>query len=176
MKCPSCRKDLEKTKLEQFEIALCDSCKGAWIDSFAFEELARRESPFSELLKIRIWDEATKYKVTPSGKTCPQCSKMLYKSEYTGSNVTMEICPSCKSIWFERGSLEKLFAYIDKTIDEETIGQLFEELGEELKEFLVGREPFDDEFKRFGLITKLLEYKIFSKFPLLQKLANAMPQ
>ena len=175
MKCPTCMKELSKKKLDNFDIAMCDSCRGMWLDSFTFDEIKNIESPFSELLKIRIWDEMKKHKVTPSTKICPQCTKRLYKSEYADSGVNMDICPFCKSIWFDRGELEKVIKYIDKEISSETIGDLFNELGMEAKEFLVGQEPFDKEIKHVGLILKLMEYRVFSKFPFLQKLANSLP-
>ncbi|MBN1520959.1 MAG: zf-TFIIB domain-containing protein [Candidatus Aureabacteria bacterium] len=175
MNCPSCRRELVKKKLEKFEIADCNFCKGLWIDSFTFDKLKEFESPFSPLLKINIWEDAEKHKVIPSSKSCPQCEKKLYKTEYADSHVHLDICPFCHGIWFDRGELEKVIAYIDKEISDETLSELFNELGEELKDFLIGQKSFEKEIKHVGLILKLVEYRVFSKFPLLQKLANSLP-
>ena len=175
MNCPSCRKDLVKQKLDTCEIAMCETCKGMWLDSFTFQELTSMESPFSELLKIDIWEEMNKHTMSPSQKTCPNCIKSLYSTEYAGSHVHIDLCPTCQSIWFDRGELEKVIAYIDREIDEETIGELFNELGEEVKDFLIGQDSFKNEVKHIGLILKLMEYRVFAQFPLLQKLANSLP-
>ena len=175
MKCPTCLKELSKKNLDSFDIAMCDSCRGMWVDSFTFEEIKHLESPFSDLLKIRIWDDMKEHKVTPTTKHCPQCTKRLFKSDYADSDVSIDICPSCHSIWFERGELEKVISYIDKEISRETIGDLFNELGEGAKKFLIGQEPIDKEIKHIGLVLKLMEYRVFSKFPFLQKLANSLP-
>ena len=50
MKCPACGKNLIKKRLDKFDIADCDFCKGIWVDSFTFESLKEFESPFSALL------------------------------------------------------------------------------------------------------------------------------
>ena len=175
MNCPSCAKQLNKKKLENFEIAMCDTCKGMWLDTFTFQEIATHESPFSELLKIDIWEEVTKHKVKPGPGKCPKCEKRLYISEYVDSQIHIDLCPICQGLWFDRGELEKVMAYIEKEIDNETVGHLFNELGEEVKDFLTGQKSLESEVKHVGLIIKLLEYRVFSKFPLLQKLANSIP-
>ena len=175
MNCPVCLKELNKRKLDNFDIAMCDSCKGMWIDSFTFEEIQHLESPFSELLKVKMWDKIKEHKVMPSTKSCPKCTQRLFQSEYSDSGVNIDICTSCRGIWFSRGDLEKVISYIDKEINQETISDLFNELGEGAKDFLIGREPVDKEIKHIGLVLKLMEYRLFSKFPLLQKLANSLP-
>ncbi len=175
MKCPACLKELKKSKMEKFDIALCSSCQGIWVDSFTFDEIRNFEKPFSPLLNIDIWNDAASHKVVPSEKKCPQCHKRLYEAGYGDSDITIDICPPCKAIWFDRKEMEKVFSYIDKEISEETMGDLFDELGNELNEFLTGHESAVKDIKHIGLILKLMEYKIFSRFPRLQDLANSLP-
>ncbi|MCK5706115.1 MAG: zf-TFIIB domain-containing protein [Candidatus Aureabacteria bacterium] len=175
MKCPTCTNDLLKSKLDNFETGFCNACRGMWFDSFTFEEFKEVESPFSVLLDIDIWKDAKKHKVSPSTKTCPQCTKRLYKTEYSTSGIILDICPICQGIWFDRGELEKVISYIDKEISDETISALWGELGNEVKEFLIGQESIEKEIKHVGLILKLMEYKVFSQFPVLQDIANSMP-
>ena len=62
MKCPTCLKELSKKKLDSFDVAMCDSCRGIWVDSFTFEEIKHAELPFADLLKVRIWDDMKKHK------------------------------------------------------------------------------------------------------------------
>jgi uncharacterized protein len=175
MKCPSCSKELIKRKLEKCDVAMCDSCLGFWIDSFSFENLKNVEDPFRDLQKVDIWSNIKKHSLSLSTKKCPTCKNSMFLSQYGDSKVILDICVHCQGIWFDRDEMEKVITHLDKKIDSETISHLFSELKDEVKDFLSGEESLQDEFKHVGLILKLIEYRIFSQFPTLQKIANSLP-
>lgn len=175
MICPNCKNELKKTVFESYTISYCKKCKGMWIDSFTFENIKNYESPFGQIININLWKEAENKTVEKSEKKCPQCLKNMAKIKYGDSNVFLEICKDCKGIWFDRGELEKVIKYIEETIDNETIKKLFEELGEEIKNFLIGEETINEEINHIGAILKLMEYRILAKFPSLEKLITSMP-
>ena len=175
MQCPNCSSNLKKTVFENYTISFCPKCKGMWIDSFTFENIKAYESPFSQIINFDLWEDIENHKVSPSSKKCPQCSKNLAKTEYGNSKIYLVICADCKGIWFDRGEFEKVMAYINKTIDNESLEKLFSELGDELKNFIIGEETINEEIKHLSIIIKLIEYRILSKFPILQKIINSMP-
>ena len=43
---------------------------------------------------------------------CPRCQSPLNERERDG--VVLDLCPSCRGIWLDRGELEKLAFEIDK--------------------------------------------------------------
>lgn len=47
---------------------------------------------------------------------CPRCAQaMLEEREREG--ITIDVCPSCRGIWLDRGELERFMAYAAREFD-----------------------------------------------------------
>lgn len=49
--------------------------------------------------------------------TCPNCAVGM--TEITRSGVQLDICPTCRGVWLDRGELEKLLTPLREIRDEE---------------------------------------------------------
>lgn len=49
---------------------------------------------------------------------CPRCdASVLDERERNG--VTVDVCPSCRGVWLDRGELEKMLAYATREVEQE---------------------------------------------------------
>lgn len=102
--CPIDHTTLLKLKVEDVTIDFCPVCRGIWLD----------KNELNRLLVKRIKKPEVMEKITPDeeadrqSKKCPSCGRMLYKEEKKG--ITLDICGSCKGIWFDGGEFEELYS------------------------------------------------------------------
>ena len=96
------------------EIDVCPACKGIWLDA---KELSSLDDNFFVNL-----EEITYEKVVPSGGDaqlkCNRCDNIpmnkVQPSEF--KDVVLDICPSCKGFWLDKGELEKMREVSDKLL------------------------------------------------------------
>lgn len=86
------------------EIDSCSQCRGLWFDGnelsalFPSTALVRRvinepgvPAPEVELCGTRL---------------CPRCEKQMRSAK--AGDVTLDICPQCKGIWFDQGEVQRI--------------------------------------------------------------------
>jgi Zn-finger nucleic acid-binding protein len=49
---------------------------------------------------------------------CPRCQSAVL-DERDRSGLTVDVCPSCRGVWLDRGELEKLLALAKRELEEE---------------------------------------------------------
>jgi uncharacterized protein len=70
---------------------------------------------------------------------CPRCEKVLQEREREG--LTIDVCPSCRGIWLDRGELEKLIARATQDFD----GEQAATAGSPMPHTVRTRADYDDD-------------------------------
>ena len=105
MKCPSCLSRLSRTESGQV-VFICDQCGTR---SVSLEELRATLSPlvFRQIQnKNHILKKSSKF-------DCPQCTQALFSmsTKHRGEEVEIDLCSSCKLVWFDIGELQHFLLY-----------------------------------------------------------------
>jgi Zn-finger nucleic acid-binding protein len=122
MKCPKDNSALFPQEYEGGIYAdVCTSCRGMWLDRGELEkteETAGRD--YSEELS-RIPDlvggayEKARQK-TRKGMPCPKCGGVMERKEYAYcSQVMIDKCPKCGGVWLDRGEVEALEIFYERS-------------------------------------------------------------
>lgn len=87
------------------EIDSCSQCLGLWFDGNELSALFP-----SKALVRRVLNEGYTLPgdLTPEGcRQCPRCADTTMRPARAG-DVTLDLCPSCKGIWFDRGEIARI--------------------------------------------------------------------
>jgi Zn-finger nucleic acid-binding protein len=175
MKCPHCSAELKSVEKKGVIVDECASCGGMWLLKEKFDTLRGKEDRFIRWLDIPLWKEEDRHKLSTSSRACPSCARQLYSLDYHGHDVSLDICPSCKGVWLDKDEMAKMVRYMEDQITDETVKDFLKDIGHEAALLATARKDLATEMKDVSAIMKLLEYRIFSNFPLLSQLASRIP-
>jgi uncharacterized protein len=73
---------------------------------------------------------------------CPRCDTAVL-DERERNGVTVDVCPSCRGVWLDRGELEKMLAYAAREVEQERAqyGYEREPPSSDRRGYPVGRGP-----------------------------------
>jgi Zn-finger nucleic acid-binding protein len=122
MKCPIDQTELQAQSYEaDIEVGACPSCGGMWLEKGELEAIEDvREHDYSEEL-ARMPDlgyRAYELALQKGGRTlkCPKCGVEMESREYARcSQVMIDVCPSCHGIWLDKGELEALEVFFERS-------------------------------------------------------------
>ncbi len=176
MICPNCKKEtLEKINLYKNQIDRCSQCQGLWFD---YDELRKVKDEKDENLKwldIDLWKENKEFRASYLKKLCPLCQKTLYEVEYGDSDIKIDICNSCKGVWLDQGELEKIIAYLKRRVSTDSLAKYFKHAFKEAGEIFAGPEELSSEVKDFLLVSKFLQYRLYSQYPIIKDIIIHLP-
>jgi Zn-finger nucleic acid-binding protein len=122
MKCPRDGAILKTQVYEaDVEVDACPSCQGMWLDSGELEKIEDvKEHDYSEELQ-RIPDyignayEMARQQARPD-RRCPKCGSEMASREYAYcSQVIIDVCPKCTGIWLDKGEIEALEIFFERS-------------------------------------------------------------
>lgn len=119
-KCPICQERMEEKEYEAVPIDICRKCGGVWLDK---DELYRivetREEKFSEEEKSKVSPEELKQpkqQELVEEIKCPICGALMNRFAYACfSGVIIDRCPQGDGVWLDKGELEKIQIYVEKS-------------------------------------------------------------
>ncbi|MFH1392457.1 MAG: zf-TFIIB domain-containing protein [bacterium] len=162
--CPNCNQEiLKKISFYKNQVDKCDKCKGIWFDYDELRKVKDDKDEFLKWLDIDIWRKKKKLRVFSSTRKCPNCRKNLYEVKYGESNIKVDICNSCKGVWLDHGEFGKIIDYLKKVVNTETLSKYF-------KHALASSETGD-----LLIILKLLQYRLCSQYPIINKIIIYRP-
>jgi Zn-finger nucleic acid-binding protein len=102
MKCPKDGAEMDKIKVENTRIDICQKCSGIWMDWGELSELSDQKVTEHELIFRG-----------DSKRLCPRCGKQMRKADL--HSVIVEEC-KC-GIYFDSGEAEKVIGGAGKKIE-----------------------------------------------------------
>ena len=118
--CPSCKSVMQYVRVGTTPMHECSSCASSWVAATVFADVCmnrEERGATMSLIGARSVD-ATLAADRPRGVTrylpCPQCSKLMNRSNFGNrSGVIIDVCKG-HGTWFERGELARVLAFIEE--------------------------------------------------------------
>lgn len=172
MQCPNCQTSLHKTNIGSLEAWHCPSCLGFFVEH---KELSRlSQNPPLNWLDVELWEDPQKFSLSSSARLCPLDSAPLYALEY--GDVTLDVCPTHRGIWFDAGELSKITHYVTSQLSSQTLADLLHQAGKELEQITYKSEHPLEDTKHLLLVLDLASHRVAARFPLLSQIAARLPQ
>jgi len=108
--CPVCLNEMEVFGCFGIELDTCKLCGGLWFDGGEIERLMSVKSIPKRLTHPVAYDFSRK-KIEEGDRTCPRCDLVMTIKEFQG--VSIDLCPACKGMWFDRYELGKAIGSTD---------------------------------------------------------------
>lgn len=122
MNCPRDRAEMETKQHDAgFELDLCPSCKGIWLDRGELEEVkakVAREFKVGSLTPPEIDFSFSKRMQEELGQiACPRCGKQMDTKEYEHwSQIMVDVCPAGCGLFLDKNEFEALQAFFRKNL------------------------------------------------------------
>jgi len=175
MKCAECGERLTRSLQGGVNVDACPACGSLWVLDSNFAELRAARDEFVRWLNPDLWSDIEKHEVGEGTRLCPGCGERLHDVRYAESDIVVDICRRCHGIWLQKGELDKIIAYLEGIVDHQTVTDYLKSVGHEAAGLLSHRDKIMGEVKNLGILMKLLEYRIISRFPALSRIASKLP-
>ncbi|MEW6535475.1 MAG: zf-TFIIB domain-containing protein [Candidatus Auribacterota bacterium] len=176
MKCINCSVELVADEYKGLTIRTCPECENIWVEKDTLREFKDRTDEFLCWVDVDLWKKDEHHIVTRADKNCTVCKEYLYNVDYRGSHIVLPVCFSCKGVWISAENRQKLFSYLDNVLTNETLTGYLKEIGHEAAELVSGKESLKEELHDLKTILVLVEYRIFSKIPVLERIISGFPK
>ncbi len=125
MQCPKDKSPLSPTVYEaDVTVERCPTCGGTWLDAGELERIEQtvgrdyREAianmPSDTIAAIEM-----AYQKSAPERVCPKCGRAMERREHGYcSQIMIDICPSCRGVWLDRGELAALEVFFEKSREE----------------------------------------------------------
>ena len=107
MKCPGCAQDMVLTQVHSIEIDRCPSCGGIALDKGETELID--SLGLANVIEGGVAMAHTE-RTTPA--TCHECKKEMIALRGAG-DVEYDWCDGCERLFFDRGELTAIDAFVD---------------------------------------------------------------
>jgi Zn-finger nucleic acid-binding protein len=122
MNCPRDKQELEPATYEShITVHKCPCCGGMWLDKGELEEIEEIVGNDYTRELSRIPDfignafEMAK-QLNSRDISCPACGSLTESTEYAYcSQVVIDRCPGCGGIWLDKGELEAIEIFYEKS-------------------------------------------------------------
>ena len=114
--CPGCRGQLRSVLVGSTTLLECAACAGTWVDATTFAQLCANREERGAIAAIA--GVAGVERASPIGGAvhylpCPTCTKLMNRQNFGHvSGVIIDVCKG-HGIWFEKGELQSVMAFID---------------------------------------------------------------
>lgn len=104
--CPACDCRLCNARIQNFEIACCQNCKGMFLEQRQFSEIVTllRSRPDRQHDQITPFDRAELKRQV----ACPKCNRIMETHPYFGpGNIVIDSCTQCNMVWLDHAELNR---------------------------------------------------------------------
>ncbi len=145
MKCTYCSGTFDKVDFEDVIVMKCEGCGSFYVKESMFKELTSEPEKYANVIDDPNYEGYSKQ--NKEKKKCPECLKEMEQHHFSwDSDIIIDICQNCKSVWLDHGEIAKLANYIE-THHEPLMEHIKHDLG------------------KFAKSIKYLMYKIGKIFP-----------
>jgi Zn-finger nucleic acid-binding protein len=122
MNCVRCQIKMKKAERDGVLIDVCPECKGIWLDGGELAMLRAGEGMEKEEILADARAEILKERAEIASVVgmCPKC-QTAYLDAVRHAGVEVDICPSCKGMFFDDGELEIARQRENKTTFKQTL-------------------------------------------------------
>jgi len=174
--CPICKKFLASEIFYNVEVDYCPHCLGLWFDEDELRLAKDAKDKDLSWFDIDLWQDETKFKISPGRRICPSCRLPLYEVYYGDSGIIVDVCNICHGVWLDRAEFKKIIEWSKKKAGKEVMDNYAKNLFLEMKEVFSGPETLREEIEDVLVLLKILTYKFSAKHPLLTKLISSLPK
>jgi len=176
MFCPICKIYLDRAILSGVEVNYCPKCLGLWFEEDELRWAKDHKDQDLRWLDIDLWEDKTKFRISPGKKLCPRDRFPLYETAYGDSDIKVDVCNLCHGIWLDRGEFKKIIEYLKKKADQEVLNRYLKNLRQEFWEIFSGPETLKEEIEDFLIVLKLLNYKLAVQHPAIARIIASLPK
>ena len=177
MNCSICKKKkLLEMILRNVSVDCCSECLGYWFEKDELRLAKDAEDKNINWLDIDLWEDTTRFKISPGQKLCPSCSLPLYEVEYGDSRIKVDVCNLCLGTWLDKGEFKKIIKYLQNRADHEILHNYAKNIIQESWEIFTGPESLREEIVDFLTLLKLFNYKFTTQHPKITKIISQLPK
>ncbi len=138
MKCPKCLDhSLEPVDIDGLVVDYCEACEGIFYDEDELQKLILDTYHDEVDIIKKVIKIATDHTLHESRKICPKDHTIMNNVNFpVGSDIIIDICPTCHSIWTDRNETQKILRYFLKITDQQ-IPEALEENPSALIEMII---------------------------------------
>lgn len=170
MQCPNCKHELKKIIYKDVEIDQCLNCEGLWFDGDELRMVKDREDEFLRWLDIDLFIDAKQFAGGYSSMMCSRDGNSLYEISYNSTDIKIDVCRVCKGVWLDKEELDKIIAFLKRTVFQEDTGRYLTHLEDQIKEVFTGSESLISELRDVYIIFRLIEYRVVSQWPRIEEI------
>jgi len=175
MNCPNCRKELVEKNYKGVMLHRCHECDGFWFENGEFEEAMEHEDQFLKWSDMDLWKEDASHALKQRIESCPSCTEYLFEVHYKGHVIHPWVCMECHGVWMRKKEIKKVVKYLEDQLDSQTLKDFLKHLGKEAVGVL-SHEKMGEQLKDLRMVLKLINYRLFTKFPFLDRLSRNLPK
>lgn len=162
--CPVCHEELKRETYKGVSIDECQKGHGMFFDRGELTRAKDSADPELSFLDFDLFDTSADNQ-EDSGKKCPKDGREMVTVHYGNSHVKVDLCPDCRGIWLDKDEFAKIIAYLERFVQEQSLGDLTKLSQEEFKEIFTGDKKVGAEIHDFIAVTNLLETRYVSEHP-----------
>lgn len=174
MKCPNCTRELKKISYNTIGFNQCINCGGIWFDGDALRDAKDKEDEFLRWLDVDLFSKPEQFTGSYSTMACPRDQEPLYQIFYDNTDIKVDVCRSCQSVWLDKNEYASIIASLKRTMFREDMGQYLKHLEEQIKEVFTGQEDVISELKDAYIVFRLLENRFVSQWPRIEEIIIAL--
>ena len=162
MNCPKCHIALDTKSIKGVVVDECSRCEGIWCTSAELKLIKDKTDSDLNWMDFEIWKHPERFKAKTTRSSCPNCQNPMDVLDYDDTEVEIDYCSRCKSVWLDKNELEKIIDALKHEILSKSTGDYVKETIEEAKDLIAGSDSFLSEWKDFSTILRFLQYRILS--------------
>jgi Zn-finger nucleic acid-binding protein len=153
--------------IKSISIDRCPKCNGAWYTADELRLLKDKEAHGDySWIDVDLWRDRERFHSRRQEHLlCPTDKTELTSVRYGTSRVRVDICTTCKGIWLDGGEYQKIVAYLDKRVNEETVEDFLGDLREEFLDVFEHPTALRSEVGDVTKVLHLLELRFIVQHP-----------
>ena len=177
MECPKDHNALASLAIGSVCIDRCPSCGGTWYDFNELRVLKDKEARGDYCwIDFDLWKDIDKFRATSQeAYACPKDGTPMTTVHYGDSPILVDICSQCRGTWLENEGYEKIIAYLDKTVNTQSVRDYLSDIRQEFLEVFARPEGRLPEIQDFGKVLYLLQLRFVIQHPRLAIILGMRP-
>jgi len=157
--------ELGANNIGGLEIEECAGCGGTWFEEEDLRKAKDQADPDLVWMDFEIWKHPEKFAVSVTPLQCPRCKIDMAAVEYDTSNIEVDYCLRCQSVWLDSGEFEKIIETLEGELLDKDVPDFITASLREAKQVISGPESLFSEWRDFVTVLRMLEYRVLSNNP-----------